>query len=179
VRPRLSRRSFLALAGSGAALAGLARVRGCPGTPADGGAAQAGLAFFAPDEADVLAHVVERIVDSGEPGAPRVRESGAIAAIDRLCAGLDPELTRPLPALLRAVEWGPWLFDWRFARFRALDAAGQDAALRGWMTSRLALRRQGFQALKNLACLGWYSQEASWPALGYAGPLLGRREGAP
>jgi hypothetical protein len=181
VRPALSRRSFLALAGGGAALVALAHVRGVPGA-APGGAADAegaALAFFSADEADVLTHVVERMVESGEPGLPRVRDTGAVRAIDRLCAGLDPELTRPLPALLRAVEWGPWLFEWRFARFRALDAAAQDASLRGWMTSRFALRRQGFQALKNLACLGWYSQEASWPAIGYAGPLLGRGGGAP
>jgi hypothetical protein len=179
VKAVLSRRSFLALAGGGAALAALARVRCAPEVPSAGAAAGAGLAFFSPDEAEILTCVVERIVESGEPDAPRVRESGAVAAIDRLCRGLDPELTRPLPALLRAVEWGPFLFDGRFARFRALDAEGRDASLRGWMTSRFALRRQGFAALKNLACLGWYSQDASFAAIGYRGPLLGRPQGTP
>ncbi len=171
----LSRRSFLALAGSGGALAALGRVRAA----AAGGAAltPGAPAFFSPDEADILAHVVERMVESGLPDAPRVRETDAVAAIDRLCRGLDPELTRPLPALLRAVEWGPFVFDWTFARFRSLDAGAQEASLRGWMTSRLALRRLGFQALKNLSFLGWYSQPASWLAIGYAGPLLERRAG--
>jgi hypothetical protein len=101
-----------------------------------------------------------------------VRATGAIAAIDALCAGLDPAATAPLPALLRLVEWGPLLFDGRLARFTALDAAGQDAALGGWMTSRLALRRMGFYALRNLAQLGYWSQRETWSLVGYAGPLL-------
>jgi hypothetical protein len=77
--------------------------------------------------------------------------------------------------LLRAVEWGPYLFELRFGRFTTLDDLAKDASLLGWMTSSIGLRRLGFQALKNLSMLGWYSQEASWPAIGYAGPLLARR----
>ena len=179
-RARLTRRSFLALAGSGAALSALARLApgaalACgPGTAPPAGARER---FFAPDEEEILTAVVERMVDTGLPDAPRVRDSGAIDAIDRLCRGLEPELTRPLPALLRLVEWGPYVFDFAFARFRALAPEAQDASLHGWMTSGLALRRQGFQALKGLACFGWYSQEPSWRLVGYAGPLL--RPGAP
>jgi hypothetical protein len=172
---RISRRGFLALAGSGAALATLGRLP-ASALSAASGAAPGGAAFFAPGEADVLLQVMERIVDSGLPDAPRVRDSGALAAIDRLCLSLDPELVKPLPWLLQAVEWGPWLFDLSFARFTTLSDAEKDASLRGWMTSRLALRRLGFQALKNLSLLGWYSQEASWAAIGYAGPLIARAE---
>lgn len=172
---RLSRRGFLALAGSGSALAALARLPAAALAAPAAGSAPAS-AFFSAYEAEILTQVVERIVDSGLPDAPRVRESAAVATIDRLCAGLDPALTEPLPALLRAVEWGPYLFDWTFSRFTALDAAGKDASLRGWMTSRFALRRLGFQALKNLSLLGWYAQDESWPAIGYRGPLIARRE---
>ena len=60
-----------------------------------------------------------------------------------------------------------------------MDAAERDASLRAWRDSRLALRRQGFEALRNLAMLGWYSQDESWPAVGYAGPLLRSRDGEP
>jgi hypothetical protein len=181
VRARVSRRSFLALAGSGAALAALARI--APGAalgcgPGAGPPAGAPGAFFSQDEREILTAVVERLVDTGLPDAPRVRESGAVDAIDRLCGTLDAELTRPLPALLRAVDWAPPVFDLAFARFRELPPEAQDAALRGWMTSRFALRRQGFQALKGLACFGWYSQEESWRLVGYGGPLL-RAGGAP
>jgi hypothetical protein len=70
------------------------------------------------------------------------------------------------------------VFDLAFARFRELPPEAQDASLRGWMTSGLALRRQGFQALKGLSFYGWYSREESWRLVGYAGPLL-RPGGAP
>jgi hypothetical protein len=166
----ISRRGFLALSGSGAALAALGRLPALPAL----GAADAP-AFFSPDESDILAAVVERMVDTGLPDVPRVRDTGAIATIDRLCSALDPALTQPLPILMRGVDWGPYVFDWRFARFRELDDAGKDASLRGWMTSSLALRRLAFQALKNLSMLGWYSQDASWASIGYQGPLIARR----
>jgi hypothetical protein len=166
---RLSRRGFLALAGGGAALTSLAGLRAVPAAALE---AARSPAFFAPREREILTQVVERMVDTGEPSAPAVRATGAIETIEALCAGLDPATTAPLPALLRLVEWGPLLFDGRFARFSALDAAGQDTALASWMTSRIALRRMGFYALRNLALLGYWSQDETWPLVGYAGPLL-------
>jgi hypothetical protein len=165
-----TRRRFLLLSGTGAALAALGRL---PAAAASAAPAS-GAAFFADAERGVLAAVCERIVDTGEPEAPTAREAGAVERIEALCAGLDPALSGPLPLLLRAVEWGPFLFDGRFARFTRLAPAEQDASLRGWMTSRLALRRLGFEALRNLAFLGYYASEKTWPWIGYAGPLLGR-----
>ena len=169
---RWSRRGFLGLIGSGAALTSLASLRAIP---AGASVAAAGAApFFGPAETEILTQVVARMVDTGEPGAPPVRETRAIATLDALCAALDPAATAPLPALLRLVEWGPLLFEHRFARFTTLDAAGQDAALAGWMRSELALRRMAFYALRNLSLLGYWSQDATWPLIGYAGPLLRR-----
>ena len=46
------------------------------------------------------------------------------------------------------------------------------------MTSRLALRRMAFLALRNLVLLGYYSQPETWPLIGYQGPLLAREENA-
>jgi hypothetical protein len=163
------RRGFLRLLGGAAALGALAEL---PAARLAAAGADASGRFFSDSEREILTQVVERLVDTGEPGAPAVRATHAIDVIDRLCAGLDPSLTRPLPSLLRLVEWGPWLFDFAFSRFTRLDAAGQDASLRGWMTSRLALRRRGFLALRNLASFGYWSQEETWPLIGYAGPLL-------
>ena len=51
----------------------------------------------------------------------------------------------------------------------------RDDSLRAWMTSRLGLRRQAFYALRNLAFLGWWSQQETWALVGYAGPLVDRR----
>jgi hypothetical protein len=173
-----TRRGFLGLAGASAAFAALGGLRSLPAAAADPGA-PAGR-FFSPADAEVLTQVVERLVETGEPGAPPVRATGAVATIDRLCAGLDPGLTSALPWLLRLVEWGPWLFEATPSRFTRLEPAAKDASLRGWSTSRLGVRRAGFQALRNLACLGYWSQPETWPLIGYAGPLLaGRRAGEP
>ena len=81
--------------------------------------------------------------------------------------------------LLRAVEWGPWLFDWSFARFTELDDAAKDASLRGWMTSASACRQLGFQALKNLSLLGWYAQDESWRGDRLPGPARRAPRSAP
>jgi hypothetical protein len=165
-----TRRGFLRLAGTSASLAALAQLRALPAA----GVAAPGAPFFTPAETEILTQVVERLVASDDPAAPKVRETDTLATLDRICGSLDAAATDPLPWLLRAVELGPILFDWTPSRFTRLDADAQDANLRGWMTSRLALRRQGFQALRNLAFLGYYAQPAAWPGIGYAGPLLGR-----
>ena len=173
-----SRRGFLRLAGSATALAALARIPAVPAAARAAAREPNGGRFFDPDATRVLTAVVERMVHDGDPAAPALAGTRAIATIDALCGALDPALTEPLPLLLRLVEWGPPLFDLRFSRFTRLDAEGRDAALRGWMTSRFGVRRMGFGALRNLSMLGWYSQEESWPAIGYAGPLLARQDPA-
>jgi hypothetical protein len=75
-------------------------------------------------------------------------------------------------ALLHVVDYAPFVFDFTFKRFTHMTPAEQDASLEGWMRSRFALRRQAFMALRNLSFLGYYSQEETWPLIGYAGPLL-------
>ena len=175
MRP-LSRRGFLVLAGSGAALVALARL-GPGALSRDRAGGAPGARFFSEDERETFTQVVERLVDTGEPDAPALRETGAMDTLAALCAGLAPELVGPLPALMRLVEWGPLLFDFTFTRFSRMSAAQRDASLEDWRTSRFGLRRQAFAALRNLAFLAWWSQEETWPLIGYAGPLLARRPG--
>ena len=74
---------------------------------------------------------------------------------------------------LRLFEYGPILFALSFSRFTRMNDAEKDASLRAWAESRLALRRTGFMALRNLCFLGYYSQPEAWRAIGYRGPLLG------
>jgi hypothetical protein len=164
-----TRRGFLALAGAGAALGAVSGLRPVPAAAATPGEP---VGFFEPPEREILTLVVERMVASDDPGEPRVRSTATIQTIEGVCAGLDPSLTAPLPWLLRLVEWGPLVFEARPSRFSALPGADRDVSLRGWMTSRFALRRQGFLALRNLAFLGYYTQPETWPGIGYRGPLL-------
>ena len=162
-----TRRGFLRLAATSAALAALARL------PAAGAVAtnRCETAFFSEFERELLTAVVERMVATGAPDAPAVRETRTIEVIDRVCAGLDPGVSGVLPNLLRLVEWGPVLFDFTFTRFSKMSDIEKDASLRAWMNSRLGLRRRAFYALRNLSYLGYYSQDATWPLIGYQGPF--------
>ena len=166
-----TRRRFLQLAGSTAAFTALAQMRPLPVAAAVAGPAGR---FFDAAETEIFTQIMERIVDTGLADAPRVRETGAVASVDALCAGLDPGLSGPLPMLVRAFEFAPILFELRFSRFTGLSDAEKDESLTGWMTSRFHLRRLGFLAIRNLCFFGYYSQEPTWPLIGYAGPLLGK-----
>ena len=168
---RTTRRAVLRLAAASASLASLAELRAQPAA-ATSAAGEASARFFSPSETEILTQIAERMVDCGQAGAPRLRATGAIATIDRTCQALDPATTRLLPTALRLVEYGPFVFDWTFRRFTQLGDAEKDASLTGWMTSRFEIRRLVFRALRNLSLLGYYSQEESWPLIGYAGPLL-------
>ena len=54
--------------------------------------------------------------------------------------------------------------------FTQMDAAEQDAHLKSWQTSRLAIRRTGFQAMKRLCCALYFSDPLTYASVGYPGP---------
>jgi hypothetical protein len=167
--PRTTRRGFLRLAGTTAAFASLAQIRALPISAAPPGA---GPHFFDAHETQILTRIAERVCDSGDPTATPLAETGTLACIDSFCRGLDPALSGELPLALRLFEWGPFVFDWTFTRFTRMSESERDASLRAWMTSRLAIRRQAFWALRNLCLLGFYSQPETWRRIGYQGPLI-------
>ena len=172
--PATTRRGFLRLAGTTAAFSALAQLRVMPAAALGCAPATPSERFFDADETEILTHLMERMTDTGLAQAPRLRDTRAVATVDAVCRGLDPAVSGVLPLALRLFEWGPLLFDWRPARFTQLPAVEQDASLRSWMTSRLALRRTAFLGVRNLCFMGWYSQPEVWPLIGYQGPLLRR-----
>ena len=168
VRLRATRRAFLGWAGSTAAFTTLASLRPL----AAGAAPRARAGFFDETETEILSQIMERIVDTGLPDAPKVRDTGAVATVDGLCAGLDPSISGPLPLLMRAFEYAPLLLDFTFTRFTSMTAAEKDVSIETWRTSRLHLRRLAFLGVRNLCFFGWYAQPESWPLIGYQGPLI-------
>ncbi len=168
-----TRREFLRASGAAAGLAAIARMPLLPATAAAVGEPAAGPAFFSTAEREILGAIVARMVDTGLPDAPTIEAIGALDVIDGACAALDPVVSEPLPLALRLVEWWPFLFELRFRRFTRLAPEEQDESLAGWMRSRLGVRRMAFLALRNLAMLGYWSREETWPLIGYRGPLLG------
>jgi len=168
-----TRRVFLRWAGCTAAFTTLAQLNPLTAfgqTQASGDAPAA--RFFDPDQTEMLTQIMERVVDTGLPDAPRVRDTQAVASVDTLCRGLDPSISAPLPLLLGAFEYAPFILDFTFTRFRRMSDAEKDASLEAWRTSRLPLRRLAFLGVRNLCFFGWYAQPETWPLIGYRGPLL-------
>lgn len=127
-----------------------------------------GLAVLSPKEAAVLGAAARRVV-----GVADVDVGAVIRFADSYLAQLDEALSSDVRALLLLLEHSPPLSG-RRGRFTHLPPEAQDAVLRGWQGSALSLRRQGFQALKSLCCLGHYQDPRSFAAIGYD-PSVGAR----
>ncbi len=120
----------------------------------------------------VLAAAVDRLVAPDGPDAPSPSGLRIASWLDGYLAGLDAPLTRDLRALLQLLEHGSSLFRARASRFTHMSSDEQDATLMDWSQSTLAVRRQGFQALRSLAFLGYYRDDRSFALLGYPGPMV-------
>ena len=175
----MRRRTFLKLGALGPAMLALqqlpARAAWVPAAPAAGGSSDPGAErVLDDDESDLLMAIVERMVDTGDPGAPAPRDIGTLATLETALASLDASLVEELRLALRLVDYWPLVFELRFRRFRSLSAETQDRSLEGWRTSRIETRRRVFYALRNLALLGYWSQDETWPLIGYLGPWIRR-----
>lgn len=58
------------------------------------------------------------------------------------------------------------------AHFTELGLADQRAYMMLWARSALAVRRRFYRSTKTLVMVATYSLDASWPVIGYAGPLF-------
>lgn len=115
----------------------------------------------------VLVAVAGRVVT--EPGADAV----AIAhGVDALASRMAPEVQRDIVRLLGLFEsaLAGLVLDGRTVPFTRLSPDGQDAVLARWRSSRLVLRRGGYQALKKLSCLANYMLPSSWAEIGFPPP---------
>ena len=150
------------------------------------------LQFFSPAEYSIWAAVADRVLARDATAATMEGDGAAQAALrgERRPAAPSPSeidvagkadaFLAPLPesdakdlkqllalfdnALFSFVMGGP-------ARpFTQMDAADQDAHLRSWQTSRLAIRRTGFQAMKRLCCALYFSDPLTYASVGYPGP---------
>jgi hypothetical protein len=168
----ISRRRFLRRTLVGATLLAVGGTVGrhLSGYSLDGRTA-AKLRALSPKEYLVLAAVCRRMCAPDEQGAISVDDVGAALVIDDYLAGLPDDIAGDVRSLLHLIEHTPLLFSGRPSRFTHLDAGGQDAVLAGWESSRLDVRRRGFQALKCLAMVGYYGDARAWALLGYSGPM--------
>jgi hypothetical protein len=114
----------------------------------------------------VLVAVAKRVV-------PDTVDAGVVAErVDALLRRAAPEAQVDFNRLLGLFENAlpGLLFDGRALPFTRLSPESQDRVLRSWRDSRLALRRSGYSALRRICLATAYSDEATWPAIGYAPP---------
>jgi hypothetical protein len=122
-------------------------------------------------EAAVLIDIARRIAPSSppfpSPDAVRVAER-----VDSFLAMSHVGVQRDVKRLLVLFDSAliGLALDASPTRFRAASLASRDARLEAWSTSRLAVRRTGFRALRRLVCSAYYSSPATWDAVGYPGP---------
>jgi hypothetical protein len=132
---------------------------------------RAGLRVLDEKEASILAAVAETVL-AIEPGAPSVDDVDVVGRVDALLARSPKGVQREFARLLHLFENGTTglLTATGWTSFTAATAASREARLRAWQTSRIALFRTGFQAMRRLCGACYYSSPASWAAVGYPGP---------
>jgi hypothetical protein len=168
----ISRRSFLRAGLVGGVLLGGAALVGrrLTGYRLDAETAHQ-LRALSPKEYLILAAAARRILVPDGDDAPPPDVVGCALRADAYLARVPPEVQREVRALLHLFEHGSAVSS-RFTRMRPEQ---QDAVLAAWEASPFTLKRRGFQALRTLAFLGYFSDERTWPLLGYTGPMLPRR----
>lgn len=154
--------ALLAAAGGGAWLA-TRRTRPWP-------ASRKPLLVFDAAQAAVLAALAERLVPE-HPGFPRPAEVDVVSRADAIAAMAHPASQKELRQVVSLFESAAFgLLDWSPRLFTECGVAEQDRRLRAWAGSRIAVRRTGYRALKQLLSSAYYSSPATWAAVGYAGP---------
>lgn len=142
------------------------------------------LRFFTPAEYSVFAAIAERVLARGpadvppelasqtRPVAPSAAELDVAGKADAFLAPLDETSAKDLKRLLALFDNA--LFSVATGGpprpFTRMTPEEQDAHLERWATSRLAVRRTGFQALKRLAAAIYYASPLTFASVGYPGP---------
>lgn len=165
----LSRRAFLKQSVSGVVFlsAAGAFTTSCRSYPRPQGT----LKFFTDKEAAIFNAIADTMIPASD-GVPGALAAGVPAAVDELLASFDEDIQSQFRQLLALFEHGPFMFAGSFKRFTAMSADERYAYMRGWAGSRLAVRRQGFVALKKFCMITYYCNPVSWGAIAFPGPLV-------
>jgi hypothetical protein len=125
---------------------------------------------------EVFSAVGRAVLDKTLPaddGARQIALNGLLGRVDVLLLSLPPHAQAELSQLLALLASA--------AGRRALAGLAQpwhqasvteiQQALQGMRLSKLALRQQAYAALHDITAGAYFSDPASWPLLGYPGPI--------
>ena len=136
------------------------------------------LRVFDAAQATVMLAIADRLVPPRD-GFPRPADLRLAARMDGIAAMAHPATQAELRQLIGLFESAltGLLLHGHAELFTAAPPARQDARLRAWADSRLALGRTGYRGLKRLVYAAYYASPETWPAVGYPGPPLERPSG--
>lgn len=130
--------------------------------------------FLSRAEAVIVAAVAARLLDPGDvEKAVPPDELGVARFFDRFLHLAHPEVQRDLRALLAAFDGVGPLAVGLPGRFVNLPVDEQQRVLTRWERGPHPMR-MGFTALKQLSFMAHYGRDATWPLLGYDGPIVPR-----
>ena len=151
------------------------------------------LKFFTEAEYSIWAAVADRVLAQEVTAATRDAESGtadaALLALkrpaapapaqvdvagkaDAFLAPLSPSEAKDLKQLLALFDNALFSFvsGGPPRPFTQMEPAEQDEHLHAWQSSRLAIKRTGFQAMKRLCCAIYFGAPETYASAGYPGP---------
>ena len=130
-----------------------------------------GLGSLDPAEYSVLAACAGRIIRV-EPGAATDDDVDVAGRVDGVLTRAAPGVVADYKRLLALLE-NPFvclLSCGAPGPFTALSDTARDRMLASWQSSRVAVLRTGFQALKRLISAAHYASPATHAGIGYPGP---------
>lgn len=130
----------------------------------------AGLLILNGEEFKTLAAFSAAVLPGLGPSVPPV--TAVPHRIDREISQWTPKNQSQVKSLLALIENGTRYFFFSWRPFSELALRERQDYLHEWENSRLAFRRQAFQALRMMAFFYFYSQDETWKAIGYDGPWV-------
>lgn len=137
-----------------------------------------GLKVLSAREFAVVTALADRFIPP-RAGFPSPVELRVALVVDDILSKVDVTAQAEVKQLLGLFENAlpNFLFGLRVKPFTQSAPEVQDATLHDWLTSRLAVRRTGFFALRGLVMAAYYGNPATWPAVQYDGPPQGFASG--
>ncbi|HEY3046249.1 MAG TPA: hypothetical protein VGJ72_02135 [Polaromonas sp.] len=131
---------------------------------------------LSPAGREVFAAIGRAILDKSLPaedGPRQIALNGLLGRVDALVQALPPHAQGELSQLLSllASTAGRRTLAGLNPPWPEASVAEIQQALQGMRLSSLALRQQAYAALHDICAGAYFSDEASWPLLGYPGPL--------
>lgn len=165
-----SRRRFIVGGLAGATALGAGGLGWLRGPAAD----VAGLKVLSHQAYRTLSVLAATHLPLGGAFAPGGADFDLARLFDSFLADQPEDEQREAVVALHLVEFGPLLFEGRWATFSQLSAPDRLAHWQNWAQSARPLRREIYSSLAKFLGMAFYDRAEIWPHVGYPGPSFAR-----